>query len=146
MHIVLLAAGKLKHAGLRDLVDDYLKRVRRYARVQHVEVKDGELLEAFQRIRTSSQSRTRAVAMEVTGAAWSSARFAKFIGDSERDAVQSLLFVIGGADGLPAAITDTTDRQLSLSPMTLPHRLARLVLAEQMYRAFTILRNEPYPR
>jgi 23S rRNA (pseudouridine1915-N3)-methyltransferase len=57
-----------------------------------------------------------------------------------------VVFLIGGADGLPPAIIEGADEKLSLSAMTLPHRLARLVLAEQLYRAVTILRGEPYAR
>ena len=68
---------------------------------------------------------------------------AKLVADLERDP-GSAAFLIGGSYGLPPEVGKRADIQLSLSPLTLPHRLARLVLAEQLYRAFTILRNEPY--
>jgi 23S rRNA (pseudouridine1915-N3)-methyltransferase len=82
--------------------------------------------------------------MEVLGKAWSSERLAKHIGRCEVDGVQTAVFLIGGSYGLPKAVSERADVQLSLSAMTLPHRLARLLLAEQIYRGFTILRNEPY--
>ena len=62
----------------------------------------------------------------------------------EQEAIPHLTFLIGGAYGLPPQVSQTSNIQLSLSSLTLPHRLARLMLAEQLYRAFTILRNEPY--
>ena len=72
------------------------------------------------------------------------AGLAQHLGRCEGEGVQSAVFLIGGSYGLPKVISKRADVQLSLSAMTLPHRLARLLLAEQVYRGFTILRNEPY--
>ena len=72
--------------------------------------------------------------------------FARWIGQCEQTAVHGVAFLIGGSYGLPAECTARAQLKLSLSRMTLPHRLARVVLAEQVYRAFTILRGEPYHR
>ena len=66
------------------------------------------------------------------------------VGRAENESVQSVVFLIGGAYGLPQELSKKADLRLSLSAMTLPHRLARLFLAEQIYRAFSILRGEPY--
>ncbi|MBP7681861.1 MAG: 23S rRNA (pseudouridine(1915)-N(3))-methyltransferase RlmH, partial [Deltaproteobacteria bacterium] len=71
-------------------------------------------------------------------------QLAQHLGRCEGEGVQSAVFLIGGSYGLPKVISKRADVQLSLSAMTLPHRLARLLLAEQVYRGFTILRNEPY--
>ncbi|MBZ0116978.1 MAG: 23S rRNA (pseudouridine(1915)-N(3))-methyltransferase RlmH, partial [Sandaracinaceae bacterium] len=76
--------------------------------------------------------------------AWSSERLARFVGDCELRSVSSIAFLIGGSYGLPPELSRGADLRVSLSAMTLPHRLARVVLAEQIYRAFTILRGEPY--
>ena len=81
---------------------------------------------------------------EVDGEHWSSERLAKFLGDAGVHSVPAVAFLIGGSYGLPPEISRAAHVRLSLSAMTLPHRLARLVLAEQIYRGFTILNNEPY--
>ena len=74
----------------------------------------------------------------------SSRELSQWLDRAQTESVQTLVFVIGGADGLPQDVSKQADLRLSLSAMTLPHRLARLFLAEQIYRAFTILRGEPY--
>ena len=88
--------------------------------------------------------RAKVVALEVLGKGLSSEELARFVGGCEDGAVQHVVFLIGGSYGLPKAISARADVQLSLGRMTLPHRIARLVLVEQIYRAFTILRGEPY--
>jgi len=145
MRIRLIAVGKVKERGLRAAVDDYLGRIDRYANVKEVELKDGPVADVEARFRKAIPGdRARVVALEVEGKAWSSQRLAKFVGETQNRGVQTLCFLIGGADGLPPSVSEEADVRLSLSAMTLPHRLARLFLAEQVYRAFTILRNEPY--
>jgi 23S rRNA (pseudouridine1915-N3)-methyltransferase len=86
------------------------------------------------------------VALDVGGQAMTSHGFARWLEARLRQGKGNIAFVIGGADGLPQPIRGRADQTLSLSTMTLPHRLARLFLAEQLYRAVTILRNEPYAR
>ena len=144
MRIAIIAVGKIKQAGMRGELDDYLGRIRRYANCDEVELKDapeGELIARFER---ALPERGTIAALEVDGRAYDSPGFARFIGRCELDAVGTVAFLIGGAYGLPAAVSRRADVRVSLSKLTLPHRLARLVLAEQLYRAFTILRNEPY--
>lgn len=145
MRIRLIAVGKVKERGLRAAVDDYLGRIDRYAKVKEVELKDGPITDVEARFRKAiPDDRARVVALEVDGKSYSSARLAKFVGETQNRGVQTLCFLIGGADGLPPSVSAEADLRLSMSAMTLPHRLARLFLAEQVYRAFTILRNEPY--
>ncbi len=148
MRIAIMAVGKVRQPGLRPEIDEYLRRIRRYARCDEIELKDGpeaEVSARFQRaISGRTSGRTKSVALEVEGVAWNSQEFARFVGKCERDSVGTLALLIGGAYGLPRQISQAADLRLSLTKMTLPHRLVRLVLAEQVYRAFTILRNEPY--
>ncbi|MAQ17346.1 MAG: 50S rRNA methyltransferase [Sandaracinus sp.] len=145
MRIRLIAVGKVKERGLRDAVDDYLGRIGRYAKVREVELKDGPIAEVEARFQKAiPDDRAKVVALEVGGKSWSSKRLSRYLGDVQNQGVQTLCFLIGGADGLPPELSARADVQLSLSAMTLPHRLARLFLAEQIYRGFTILRGEPY--
>jgi 23S rRNA (pseudouridine1915-N3)-methyltransferase len=142
--LALIAVGKVKQPGLRAELDDYLGRIQRYAQCSEIELKDGSEAELLARFDKAVPARAKRIALEVNGKALSSQGLADFIAHAERSAVPCLAFLIGGAYGLPSEVSKRADLQLSLSPMTLPHRLARLVLAEQVYRAFTILRSEPY--
>lgn len=144
MRVRIIAVGKAKDRGLQALLRDYYTRIARYARFDEVELKDGDTAEVAAKIAKSIPDRARTVALEVEGRTLSSRELAAWIERAEHDAVQSVAFIIGGAYGLPPDISTGADLRLSLSAMTLPHRLARLVLAEQIYRAFSILRGEPY--
>ena len=144
MRVRIIAVGKAKDRDLRSLLGDYYARIGRYAKLEEVEVKDGKEAEVTDRLERSIPDRSRVVALEVDGRALSSHDLAKWIGRAENESVQTVVFLIGGAYGLPQELSKRADLRLSLSAMTFPHRLTRLVLAEQIYRAFSILRNEPY--
>lgn len=140
MKLVVVAVGKLKTRELRAIADDYLGRIRRYSACEEHEVKGpGDLAgripkDAF------------VVALEVKGAALTSEAFAARLEHWTSQHKGVVAFLIGGAEGIPKDVSARADARLSLSTMTLPHRLARIVLAEQLYRALTILRGEPYAR
>ncbi len=135
----ILAEGRLRERGLRDLADDYLKRIRRHVRCEEIEVRDDAAL------RRALPQDSWLVVLEVTGQSHSSTAFAAQL---ERwSAVRGgVTFVIGGADGLPEDVVAKSNATLSLSTMTLPHRLARILLLEQLYRGLSILHREPYAR
>lgn len=140
MRLQVLAVGRLKEQALRVVADDYLARIRRYVRCDEVEVKDPRGLPS------ALMPDALVVALEVDGRALSSTSFARQLeqwGSRGRGLVS---FVIGGVEGIPEALSRSAGMRLSLSSLTLPHRLARVVLLEQIYRAFTILRGEPYAR
>lgn len=140
MKILVIAQGKLKDKGLRALVDDYLGRLERYVRCQEIEVKEAsQLLGAVPADATL-------VALEVGGEALSSSALAQRVERWLGHGKGVVAFAIGGAEGLPKEIGARANYRLSLSSLTLPHRLARLLLAEQLYRSFSILRGEPYAR
>jgi 23S rRNA (pseudouridine1915-N3)-methyltransferase len=144
MRIAIIAVGKVKQPGLRIELDDYLGRIRHYVACDEVELKDGSERELIARFERAVPARATVVALEVSGLAHDSQGLARFIGKQEQEGSGTLAFLMGGAYGLPASVSQNAQLRLSLSKLTLPHRLARLVLAEQLYRAFTILRNEPY--
>jgi 23S rRNA (pseudouridine1915-N3)-methyltransferase len=144
VHVHVLAVGKIKERAVRELIDDYTKRIRRYADYHEVELKDAPHDELDERFRKAIPARSRVIALEVEGRALSSPQLAQVVGRAEDTSVLHLVFLIGGAYGLPPLTSRAAAEQLSLSALTLPHRLARLLLVEQIYRAFTILRGEPY--
>jgi 23S rRNA (pseudouridine1915-N3)-methyltransferase len=138
--LVVVAVGKLRGAELRVVADDYFSRLRRYVSCEEREVKSAENLEG------AIPEGALVVALEVDGEALSSPELAKRIEQWGRRGKGVVAFLIGAADGIPKALSARADVRISLSRMTLPHRLARVLLAEQLYRAMTILRGEPYAR
>ncbi|HYT82761.1 MAG TPA: 23S rRNA (pseudouridine(1915)-N(3))-methyltransferase RlmH [Gemmatimonadales bacterium] len=139
MRYRVVAVGRMKDAALRTACDGYLDRLRHYAKVEVREVRD----EA--RILGAVTAGSRLVALSRRGAQCSSRDLAAWTARWEMDG-RDLVFAIGGADTLPDDILGHAELVWSLSPLTLPHELARLVLYEQLYRAYTIRRGEPYHR
>jgi len=144
MRILVVAVGKVKERGIREAIDDYGERIDRYARFEEIELKDGSPDEVAARFDRAIPERSKVVALEVDGRPLGSEELGRFLGDVQHEGVAALTFLIGGSYGLPPDVSSAADLRLSLSRMTLPHRLARLVLVEQLYRAHTILRGEPY--
>jgi 23S rRNA (pseudouridine1915-N3)-methyltransferase len=138
LKIVVLAVGKLRDRHVEALCDDYLARARRHLPVEVLEPEDDAAL--ARRWPTSGE----VIALEPGGVSWTTEALAQQVERRMTHGTRTLTFVIGGADGIPAALVKRAQLRLSLSAMTLPHRLARLVLCEQIYRALTIIRGEPY--
>ena len=151
MKIVCVVVGGVK-GPLARVIGDYSDRADRYWRLEWIEVDagargrtdpDGVMLAEAERILARLPERAEVAALTREGRGMTSPGLSKWI---QRAAVhgRDVAFVIGGAFGLHPSVLDRADRALSLSPMTLPHEIARLMLAEQIYRAGTISRNEPY--
>jgi 23S rRNA (pseudouridine1915-N3)-methyltransferase len=131
--------GKPRDPHANAMAADYIRRISHYAKAEMCEIRAGR---ADPWAKHPSAYR---VCLDPAGKRLDSAGFIAMVERSEREA-RDLVFVIGGADGLPAGWSDRADLLLSLSAMTYPHELARVMLAEQIYRAFTTLRGHPYPR
>jgi 23S rRNA (pseudouridine1915-N3)-methyltransferase len=140
LKLVVLAVGKIRERYLRDAADDYSKRLQRYARCDEIEVRDSGALER------AIPGDAVVIALMVDGDAVTSEVFARKLEKWASRGKGIVAFLIGGAEGLPAELARRADARLSLSSLTLPHRLARVVLLEQLYRAMTILRGDPYAR
>jgi 23S rRNA (pseudouridine1915-N3)-methyltransferase len=139
MRYRVVAVGRMKDAALRAACDEYLGRLRHYARIEELEVKD----EA--RLLGAIPEDARLVALSRGGRPWTSTELAEQTERWEMDGAD-IAFGIGGAEGLPEPVLRRAHRVWSLSPLTFPHELARVILYEQLYRAYTIRRGEPYHR
>ena len=141
MKITLLVVGKLRDPGSRAWADEYLGRIRRWVRCEEVELRDDTEL----RSRWPKDDEW-VVALEVNGQGLTSTAFSAQLERWGSVGKGNITFVIGGAEGIPKGLSAQAKSKLSLSPMTLPHRMARVLLLEQIYRGLSILRHEPYAR
>lgn len=137
MQITIYSIGKSKEAWLQQAWDEYVKRLRARVKIETVWLKGDEQLVA------ALQKESKVLALDPQGRQMSSELFSSFIVEKIEEAGGKLAFVIGGPTGLPAQIKATAEL-LSLSLMTLTHQMTRLLLIEQLYRAFEIARGSPY--
>jgi 23S rRNA (pseudouridine1915-N3)-methyltransferase len=148
MKITVAWIGKTKEPAIASLTDEYLKRISRYVSVEGKSVRDEAALRAMCGRDSRGQSGTRAtlILMDSRGREYSSEQFAKFLGDYQDRNPLPVVFAIGGPDGFSDATKSAAQHTISLGEMTLAHELALVVLLEQIYRAFTILKGHPYHR
>ena len=157
MKITVVCVGKLKEKFFADGVQEYKKRLGRYAKIEIAEVADEK---APENLSIAEEEQVKAkegekvlkkipddafvVALCIDGKMLSSEELADFFEKKTVSGVSSIAFVIGGSLGLSKAVIDRADYKLSFSKMTFPHQLMRMILMEQVYRAFRIIKNEPY--
>jgi len=139
LKLYLYFIGRPRDQHANGIAAEFLKRSSRYATCEQREIHP-DRFDLFSR-----HSSARKVFLDPAGKTLNSAGFVQLVSEAERDG-QDLVFLVGGHYGLPALWKTRADLLLSLSAMTFPHELARAILAEQIYRAFTTLRGHPYPR
>lgn len=144
MKIKVAWIGKTKEPAIASLTDEYLKRISRYAQVEGIAVRDEtDLLAKFGK-DAKAATKSTLVLMDSRGKEYSSEQFAKLLGDYQDRNPLPLVFAIGGADGFAGETKSAAANVISLGRMTMAHELARVVVLEQIYRAFTILKGHPY--
>ena len=142
MRIQLLMLGKTRRPELRSVLDDYVKRIARSWPTEITEARDGDAaLKKLQADRTAT-----AVLLDAAGKVYDSVAFAKWLGEQRDRGTREIIFVCGDADGFPESFREQVRQKVSLSAMTYSHELARVMLAEQIYRALAILSGSPYPK
>jgi 23S rRNA (pseudouridine1915-N3)-methyltransferase len=125
------------------VLDDYVARVQRFADVQLTELREDS---AVSRRKLALDSAATVILLDDAGKPQTSAQFAKWLGEMRDRGARELAFLCGGAEGFPEALRRRATQKLSLSSLTFSHELARVMLAEQIYRAFAILNGHPYPK
>ena len=145
LRVTLLACGRLKERYLRDAVSEYEKRLKGYIDLEIRELTDGPDPKAEgARIIAAMPADAYIFTLEINGKALSSVEFAEHIDSLMTGGVSHVCFIIGGSDGLAGEVISGADFHLSFSKMTFPHQLMRVIFLEQLYRAFRIIRKEPY--
>jgi len=142
MRIRLLMIGKTRHPEMRAILDEYVKRIGRSCPIEVTEVRDG--VAAIKKL--DADRAATVVLLDAVGKNLDSNALAKWLRELRDRGTRELSFLCGDADGFPDDLRQRAHQKLSLSAMTLSHELARVVLAEQLYRAFAILSGSPYPR
>ena len=143
MKLKIAWIGKTKEPAIRSLTDEYLKRIGRYAEVEGLQLSDEAALLKL-RERVGSRPAHVLVLLDSKGKQLSSEELADFLQAHQERNPQPLVLAIGPADGFSDTARKTASASISLGKMTLAHELARIVLLEQVYRAFTILQGHPY--
>ncbi len=150
MKITISWIGKTKEPAIQSLTDEYLKRISRYVPVKGQALQDEAALlqmcghAASGQAKKASAGKSTLVLMDSRGKQFSSEELARFLGDYQDRNPLPLVFAVGPADGFGEAALSAAEHTISLGRMTLAHELARVVLLEQVYRAFTILKGHPY--
>jgi len=141
IHLVML--GKTRRPEIRALLDDYAGRVRRFAEIQFTELREDSAASVR---KLDLDSAAVVILLDDAGKPQNSAQFARWLGEIRDRGAREIAFLCGGAEGFPEALRKRAAQKLSLSPLTYSHELARVMLAEQLYRAFAILAGHPYPK
>jgi 23S rRNA (pseudouridine1915-N3)-methyltransferase len=145
LKLAVLAVGRCRDRRINLLCEDYLKRIRKHLGAGLVEIEGRTDRAVTDGIRRACGRGTHVVALDAGGAVMDSERFASHLAGLLSGHAK-VVFLVGGAEGLPGGAGGLVHERLSLSAMTLPHRLARLLILEQIYRALSIASGEPYHR
>lgn len=148
--IKIITVGAIKEQYLKDAIDEYMKRIKKYTNIELIEVKDEGLVEEqksilleAEKIKKHLSPRDYIITLEIEGKEYSSPEFAEKINQIQIEN-SNIVFIIGGSYGLSQELKQSSKMHLSFSKMTFPHQLFRVLLLEQIYRAFKILNNESY--
>ena len=142
MRLQLLMIGKTRRPEMCAIIDDYVNRIRRSCPIEILEVRDGEA--ALKKL--DADRAATPILLDAGGRTIDSNALARWLGDLRDRGTRQVIFICGNAGGFPESLRERVAQKLSLSAMTLSHELARVVLAEQLYRAFAILSGSPYPK
>ncbi len=157
MHINIISVGKIKEKHFRAAIDEYVKRLSRYCKLQQIEVADEKAPQNLSSAEAEIVKRREAdrilkkigdddylISLEIDGKALTSEKFARKLNDLAISGSSKISFVIGGSLGLSDSVKQRSDYALSFGNMTFPHQLMKVVLLEQIYRSFKIIKREPY--
>ncbi len=142
MKIRLLMLGKTRRPEMRAVLEDYVKRISHQTPIEVTEVRDA----AGALKKMDADRAATVVFLDAAGKHFSSEAFAKWLAEQRDRGTRELIFLCGDADGFPDALLQRSHQKISFSPMTFSHELARVMLAEQLYRGFAILSGSPYPK
>lgn len=142
--IKIIVVGKLKEQYLKDAVDDYLKRLTKYHKIDLIEVKDSNIVDEKKEILKYINKNEYIISLAIEGKEYNTLEFKDKINNLLISGNSNITFIIGGSDGIDNEIKSISKELISFSKLTFPHGLFRLILLEQIYRVFKIMNNETY--
>jgi 23S rRNA (pseudouridine1915-N3)-methyltransferase len=143
MKIRLIMLGKTRREAARAMLNDYVQRIQRYAETEISELRDTGPA-ALRKLKIDPAATV--VLLDAAGKQFTSQQFARWLGDLRDRGAREIVFLCGDAQGFPTELRSSAKQKVSLSTLTMPHEFARVLLAEQIYRAFAILAGHPYPK
>ena len=141
--IIIICIGKIKEKFYRDAIEEYMKRLSKYHKVEIIELPDSNIKQEKELILKKIDSKDYIITMEIEGKQLTSIELSEML-DKTFLNYSNITFIIGGSDGLDDEIKNLSNYKLSFSKLTFPHQLFRVILLEQIYRSFKILNNESY--
>lgn len=157
MNISILTVGKIKEKFYRDAIDEYSKRLSRYCKLKIIEVEDEKtpdgasdvvcnqiMLKEAEKLKKYVADDAYVISLAIEGKKYDSVAFANKINNLGIQGKSNIVFIIGGSLGISGELKKRSDELISFSDMTFPHQLMRVILTEQIYRAYRIINNEPY--
>jgi 23S rRNA (pseudouridine1915-N3)-methyltransferase len=141
--IKIIAVGKIKESYLKEAVDDYLKRISKYTKVEVIQVEDSDKEKESQLIIKNIKNKDYIILLDVNSNQLDSLEFSNKI-DKLLINNPTICFIIGGSDGFSDKVYEIANEKISFSKLTFPHQLFRVILLEQIYRSYKILNNESY--
>lgn len=155
MKISLIAIGKTSEAWLQEAMDQYIRRLPHYTPFSYIETEDVRtkvrkpepetiMQEEAAKVLRILKPTDRVILFDEFGKEFRSTEFANYIEKMQLSGLKHLVFIIGGSHGFHGSLRDRADGKVALSKLTFPHRLVRIIALEQLYRAHSLLRNEPY--
>lgn len=157
MNIDIICVGKIKEKYLKEAIDEYSKRLSRYCKLNIIELNDEKTIDGQsalldekvksiegERILKVIKEKAFVVCCDLKGKELDSVDFSKFLEDLGVRGISDIQFVIGGSLGISKDVLDRSDYKICFSKMTFPHQLMRVILLEQIYRGYRIMKNEPY--
>ena len=142
--IKVLCVGKIKENYLKEAVEDYCKRIKKYTKLEIVELVDSDINSEKKLILSQIKEKDYIIVLDIGGKQMSSTELSNKIDNLYSNGFSNIVFIIGGSDGLHEEVKDISKLSLSFSKLTFPHQLFRVLLLEQIYRSFKILKNESY--
>jgi len=155
--ITIISVGKIKEKYFTSAINEYTKRLGRYCQLKQIEIKDEKAAENLskadleiikkregERVLAHIKNNQYVITLEINGKQFSSTQLATHLQKLATNGKSNLIFIIGGSNGLAPIVSQKADLKISFSDMTFPHQLMRIILLEQIYRTFRILKNEPY--
>lgn len=142
--IKIICVGSLKENYIKEAVNDYLLRIKKYHKIEIIEVKDSDMKNEALEIQKHINNDDYVISLDINGKEYDSISFEKHIENLFNNSISNITFVIGGSLGIDDSIKSISKEKISFSKLTFPHGLFRVILLEQIYRSFKIMNNESY--